>query len=141
MSLPKRYNPLTLEPDLQARWRLEGTYAFDPHSGAPVFSIDTPPPTVSGKLHLGHTFSYSHPDFMARFWRMNGHNVFYPMGFDDNGLPTGRLVEQRLGKRAVEVGRQAFMIGYINAFTAYTVLSLAILPLVFFVRVPKRAKR
>lgn len=108
MSLPKRYNPHTAEPDLQTRWQLEGTYAFDPHSKAPVFSIDTPPPTVSGKLHLGHTFSYSHPDFIARFWRMNGHNVFYPLGFDDNGLPTGRLVEQSLGQRAIEIGRQDF---------------------------------
>jgi len=63
----------------------------------PVYSIDTPPPTVSGHLHLGHVYSYSHPDFVARFWRMNGYNVYYPMGYDDNGLPTERLVEKRLG--------------------------------------------
>jgi valyl-tRNA synthetase len=54
-------------------------------------------------------YSYSHTDFMARFWRMNGYNVFYPMGFDDNGLPTERLVEKRLGVTAAQVGRQAFI--------------------------------
>ena len=74
-----------------------------------MYSIDTPPPTVSGHLHLGHVYSYSQTDFMARFWRMNGYHVFYPMGYDDNGLPTERLVEKRLGIRATEVGRQAFI--------------------------------
>jgi valyl-tRNA synthetase len=75
----------------------------------PVYSIDTPPPTVSGHLHLGHVYSYSQTDFMARFWRMNGHDVFYPMGYDDNGLPTERLVERRLGIKDSEVGREAFI--------------------------------
>ena len=68
-----------------------------------VYSIDTPPPTVSGNLHLGHVYSYSHADFMARFFRMRGYNVFYPMGFDDNGLPTERLVRKTLqGPRAAD---------------------------------------
>ncbi|KAA3658621.1 MAG: valine--tRNA ligase, partial [Chloroflexi bacterium] len=89
MKLPKRYNPKTAEPQLMASWLENGTYHFDTNADAPIFSIDTPPATVSGHLHLGHTYSYSHPDFIARFWRMNGRNVFYPMGFDDNGLPTG----------------------------------------------------
>lgn len=88
MSLPKRYNPATAEPELQAFWQQSGTYHFSRTSNKPVYSIDTPPPTVSGHLHLGHVYSYSHTDFMARFWRMNGYNVYYPMGFDDNGLPT-----------------------------------------------------
>ena len=70
-----------------------------PEGEAAVYSIDTPPPTVSGKLHLGHVYSYSHADFVARFWRMNGYNVFYPMGFDDNGLPTERLVERTSGHK------------------------------------------
>ena len=109
MSLPKRYNPRTTEPALQAQWQQAGTYHFDPISEAPVFSIDTPPATVSGKLHLGHTYSYSHPDFIARFWRMNGRNVFYPMGYDDNGLPTDRLVERQLGTSAAEIGRSHFI--------------------------------
>ncbi len=72
MTLPKRYNPRTAEPRLQALWQEQGTYHFDPTSSAPVYSIDTPPPTVSGNLHLGHVYSYSHADFFARFWRMNG---------------------------------------------------------------------
>jgi len=95
MSLPKRYNPKTAEPNLQAQWQESGVYHYDAAADGPRFTIDTPPPTVSGNLHLGHVYSYSHTDFIARFWRMNGRNVFYPMGFDDNGLPTERLVQKR----------------------------------------------
>ena len=109
MALPKRYNPKTVEPQLQTAWQESGVYHFDLESGAQVYSIDTPPPTVSGNLHLGDIYSYSHPDFMARFWRMNGRNVFYPMGYDDNGLPTERLVERERGITASEVGREAFI--------------------------------
>jgi len=109
-ALPKRYDPQTEEPRLQAFWQAQGVYHFDVDDDTrPVYSIDTPPPTVSGHLHLGHVYSYSHPDFVARFWRMNGYNVFYPMGYDDNGLPTERLVEKWEGIRAVEVGREAFI--------------------------------
>ena len=109
MALPKRYNPKTAEPALQTQWQADGTYHFDPNSDAPGFSIDTPPPSVSGHLHLGHVYSYSQTDFIARFFRMNGRNLFYPMGFDDNGLPTERLVERREGVRATDIGRQAFI--------------------------------
>ncbi|UCC52692.1 MAG: valine--tRNA ligase [Anaerolineaceae bacterium] len=109
MNIPKRYNPKTAEPNLQDQWQETGLYFYDPEGEAPVYSIDTPPATVSGKLHMGHVYSYSHADFVARFWRMNGHNVFYPMGFDDNGLPTDRLVERLLGVRAIDIGRSAFI--------------------------------
>lgn len=109
MSLPKRYNPQTAEPGLQKEWQEKAVHQFDPHSSDPIFSIDTPPPTVSGNLHLGHVYSFSHTDFIARFWRMNGRNVFYPMGFDDNGLPTERLVEKQQGIRGGEIERQAFI--------------------------------
>jgi valyl-tRNA synthetase len=109
MSLPKRYNPRTAEPALRDQWLAAGTYHFDPNSVDPLFSIDTPPPTVSGHLHMGHVYSYSHTDFIARFQRMNGRNVFYPMGYDDNGLPTERLVEQREGETAVTIGRELFI--------------------------------
>lgn len=109
MSLPKRYNPKTAEPALHAQWQADGTYHFDPNSELPVFSIDTPPPSVSGHLHLGHVYSYSQTDFIARFFRMNGRNLFYPMGFDDNGLPTEKLVERLEGVRAPDIGRQAFI--------------------------------
>jgi valyl-tRNA synthetase len=109
MALAKTYNPQESEPRIQAFWQEQGIFNFEPASSAPVYSIDTPPPTVSGNLHLGHLYSYSHPDFIARFWRMNGRNVFYPMGFDDNGLPTERLVEKRLGLSGRKVGRTAFI--------------------------------
>ncbi len=109
MPLPKCYQPGTAEPQLQTLWQEVGIYHFDPQRDGPVYSIDTPPPTVSGHLHLGHVYSYSQTDFMARFWRMNGYNVFYPMGYDDNGLPTERLIEKRLGIRAADMGRQAFI--------------------------------
>jgi valyl-tRNA synthetase len=109
MSLPKRYHPGEDEPALQARWQQSGTYHFASESKEPIYSIDTPPPTVSGHLHLGHVYSFSHTDFLARFWRMNGYNVYYPMGYDDDGLPTERLVEKWRGIIASEVGRSAFI--------------------------------
>jgi len=107
--LSKRYDPRTVEPRLQAFWQASGTYRFSPEDQRPVYAIDTPPATVSGNLHLGHAYSYSQPDFMARFWRMKGYNVFYPMGYDDNGLPTERYVERLLGITADEVGQEAFV--------------------------------
>ena len=109
MSLSKRYQPDTTEPALQKRWQQAGAYHFSLESTRPIYSIDTPPPTVSGNLHLGNVYSYTQTDFMARFWRMNGYNVFYPMGYDDNGLPTEKLVEKRLGITAPQVGRRAFI--------------------------------
>lgn len=109
MTLPKRYNPKTREPETQAWWQTKGIFHYEPESPAPLFAIDTPPPTISGNLHLGHVYSYSHTDFMARFFRMQGYNVYYPMGYDDNGLPTERLVQKQEGITAQEVGRQAFI--------------------------------
>src|SRR6476469_2997973 len=82
------------------RWRTDGTYAFDRTTGRDaVFSIDTPPPTVSGSLHVGHVVSYTHTDTVARFHRMRGRNVFYPIGWDDNGLATERRVQNYYGVR------------------------------------------
>jgi valyl-tRNA synthetase len=87
---------------LEARWipvwDEQGTYRFDaPATRDEVFSIDTPPPTASGSLHIGHVFSYTHTDTIARYRRMRGQHVFYPMGWDDNGLPTERRVENYYG--------------------------------------------
>jgi valyl-tRNA synthetase len=81
-------------------WERSGIYQFRaPGDRARVFSIDTPPPTVSGTLHVGHVFSYTHTDIIARFQRMRGKHVFYPMGWDDNGLPTERRVQNYFGVR------------------------------------------
>ena len=89
-----------LEATWSARWEAEGVYAFDRTATRDqVFSIDTPPPTVSGSLHIGHVFSYTHTDAVARFHRMRGRQVFYPMGWDDNGLPTERRVQNYFGVR------------------------------------------
>jgi len=89
-----------LEAKWLARWNAEGTYTFDrSKTRADVYSIDTPPPTVSGELHVGHVFSYTHTDTIARYQRMRGKAVFYPMGWDDNGLPTERRVQNYYGVR------------------------------------------
>jgi valyl-tRNA synthetase len=89
-----------LEEKWRARWEAGGVYAFDRQaSRGDVYAIDTPPPTVSGSLHVGHVFSYTHTDVIARYQRMRGKAVFYPMGWDDNGLPTERRVQNYYGVR------------------------------------------
>ena len=89
-----------LEPRWEQQWQADGTYRFDrSRERADVYSIDTPPPTVSGSLHVGHVFSFTHTDTMARYMRMQGKSVFYPMGWDDNGLATERRVENYYGVR------------------------------------------
>ncbi|MFG1878605.1 valine--tRNA ligase [Sphaerisporangium sp. NPDC049003] len=89
-----------LESVWVGRWDAEGTYRFDrSKTRDEIYSIDTPPPTVSGSLHVGHVFSYTHTDTIARFQRMRGREVFYPMGWDDNGLPTERRVQNHFGVR------------------------------------------
>src|SRR6187397_3279968 len=100
MSVPEKPALEGLEDSLSARWEREGTYSFDrAKSRADVYAIDTPPPTVSGSLHVGHVFSYTHTDAIARFQRMRGREVFYPMGWDDNGVPTERRVQNFYGVR------------------------------------------
>ncbi len=99
-SVPDRPALEGLEDTWVARWKDDGTYAFTrPTDRAQVFSIDTPPPTVSGSLHVGHVFSYTHTDLIARYQRMTGKHVFYPIGWDDNGLPTERRVQNYYGVR------------------------------------------
>jgi valyl-tRNA synthetase len=90
-----------LEQKFAALWEQEGVYRFPGTAGGRegVYSIDTPPPTASGSLHIGHVFSFTHTDLLARFQRMRGKRVFYPMGWDDNGLPTERRVQNYYGVR------------------------------------------
>ena len=96
--LPEKPALEGLEAKWAARWETDGTYRFDRHhTRDEIYSIDTPPPTVSGSLHVGHVFSYTHTDLIARFQRMRGKVVFYPMGWDDNGLPTERRVQNYYG--------------------------------------------
>ena len=100
MVVPERPALEGLEDKWQERWQADGTYAFvRPETRGQVFSIDTPPPTVSGSLHVGHVFSYTHTDLIARYQRMRGKQVFYPIGWDDNGLPTERRVQNFYGVR------------------------------------------
>jgi valyl-tRNA synthetase len=90
-----------LEDKWSPAWEAQGTYRFDRGSSTRenIFSVDTPPPTASGSLHIGHVFSYTHMDLVTRFQRMRGRDIFYPMGWDDNGLPTERRVQNYYGVR------------------------------------------
>jgi valyl-tRNA synthetase len=100
LQLPDKPALEGLEAKWAPRWEADGVYRFDrTRSRGEVFAIDTPPPTVSGSLHVGHVFSYTHTDLIARFQRMRGKAVFYPMGWDDNGLPTERRVQNFYGVR------------------------------------------
>ena len=104
----KRYDGLTVEKSMQEFWQENEVYKFTPDASRPIYSIDTPPPTVNGKLHIGHIFSYTQAEMIARYRRMRGFNVFYPFGFDDNGLPSERLVEQESGVKAKDLPRSEF---------------------------------
>jgi len=106
--MEKRYDSKKSELDAQQLWAKEQTYAAKNNPGKP-FSIDTPPPTVSGTLHIGHICSYTQTDIIARYRRMSGYSVFYPFGFDDNGLPTEKYIEKKLKIRAHEMPRSEFI--------------------------------
>src|SRR5437763_3094399 len=98
--VPERPSLEGLEQKWSAAWEQQRAYAFDADAAPErLFAIDTPPPTVSGSLHVGHVFSYTHTDLIARYQRMRGREVFYPMGWDDNGLPTERRVQNHFGVR------------------------------------------
>ena len=99
----------TIEEKWKKYWEKEKIYSFDTKSKKPVYSIDTPPPTVSGEMHIGHAFSYAQQDFIARYKRMSGFNVFYPFGTDDNGLPTEKLIEQTKNIRSKDIKREEFI--------------------------------
>ena len=110
---PGEYDHVAVEAAGRALWEAHDVYRYDrdaAHGERPVFSVDTPPPYVSAAhLHVGHAMSYSQPDFIVRYRRMRGDRVFYPIGFDDNGLPTERYVEQAYGVRAADMPRAEFV--------------------------------
>ena len=108
MELPKKYDTKEAEPRIQKWWVDNKIFEFDKKSKKPIYSIDTPPPTVSGKMHTGHAFQYSQMDFIARYKKMKGFNVFYPFGTDDNGLPTKLLIEKEKKVRASDMTRKEF---------------------------------
>ena len=103
------YNSHEVEKKIISFWEKEKIYKFDSKKKGKIYSIDTPPPTLSGKMHIGHSYSYSQQDFIARFHRMNNENVFYPFGTDDNGLPTERLVEKLNSVKSKSMKREEFI--------------------------------
>src|SRR3989344_8786253 len=107
--MDNKYESGKIEKKWQEYWEKKKIYQFDPKSNKKFYSIDTPPPTVSGKMHIGHAFSYSQQDFLIRFKRMCGFEIFYPFGTDDNGLPTERLIEKTNGIKARDMPRDKFV--------------------------------
>lgn len=106
--MEQKYDHLLSEKEMQDLWQKEKTYSSENNPGI-KYSIDTPPPTVSGALHIGHIFSYTHTDIIARYKRMSGHSVFYPFGFDDNGLATERFVEKKREINPHNITRSEFI--------------------------------
>lgn len=106
--MEKRYDHSACDAAIQTLWQKSKTYQ-QTIEGFKQYTIDTPPPTVSGTLHIGHIFSYTQTDIIARYKRMTGHNVFYPFGFDCNGLPTERFVEKKHKTNAAKIGREKFI--------------------------------
>ena len=96
--LDKKYNATEKEKKWLDYWNENKVYKFEKNDKQ-IYSIDTPPPTVNGKIHIGHIFSYTQTEMLARYKRLRGYNIFYPFGFDDNGLPSERLVEKEQGKK------------------------------------------
>jgi valyl-tRNA synthetase len=117
--LEKKYNSKEAEKKWQEYWKSENIYAYKEHDIREIYSIDTPPPTISGSLHMGHIFSYTQAEIIARFQRMQDKNIFYPFGFDDNGLPTERLVEREEGIIARKLKRSEFTLKCLNTTNKY----------------------
>lgn len=108
--ISKHYNPSEVEPKWREFWEKNGIYKFNPKAKGQVFSVDTPPPYVSADhLHAGHVMSYAQAEFVVRFKRMQGYSVYYPMGFDDNGLPTERFVEKKYNVNKSKISRSEFI--------------------------------
>ncbi len=106
--MEQRYSPQICDEQIRQLWQQQETYRQQ-NPNFKTYTIDTPPPTVSGSLHIGHIFSYTQTDLVARYKRMTGHNVFYPFGFDCNGLATERFVEKKHNTNVNKIGRKAFI--------------------------------
>ena len=107
--LEGKYKFNEIETKMQELWEQAQVFKYEKDESKPTYSVDTPPPTISGALHIGHVASYTQAEVICRFKKMRGYNVFYPLGFDNNGLPTERLVEKTLGIRATDVSREEFI--------------------------------
>lgn len=108
MEIPKKYNAKEEEQKILDFWKESKIFDFNTNAKKEIFAIDTPPPTVSGSMHIGHSFGYTIQDSIARYKRMKGFNVFYPFGTDDNGLPTERLVEKLKKVHSISMDREEF---------------------------------
>ncbi len=117
--MDKKYDFQKVEMEMERMWEENDIYKYQNGREQKIFSIDTPPPTVSGKLHIGHVFSYTQAEMIARFKRMQGFDVFYPFGFDDNGLPTERLVEKDENIKASDLPRSEFQSRCIQTIEKY----------------------
>lgn len=117
-----KYNPREVELKWQKYRDENQTYKFKNDENLPIYSIDTPPPTVSWKIHIWHIFSYSQAEVIARYKRMSGYNVFYPMGYDNNGIPTEQLVERELWINIKDVERKDFIAKCLEVVDKYKVL-------------------
>ena len=106
--MQKKYSILDREADLQQLWDDNNINSFDENSDKPIYSIDTPPPTVSWKIHIWHIFSYTQAEVVARYKKMVWNILFYPFWFDDNWLPTEKLVEKEIWKKGSELSREEF---------------------------------
>ena len=121
--MANKYDHKEREQHWQKFWLENQTFLFDKNDTTkPVYSIDTPPPTVSWKLHIGHIFSYTQAEVLARYKRMKWFNVFYPMGYDDNGIPTEQLVEKETGINVKETPRKDFVEKCMEVDEKYKVL-------------------
>jgi valyl-tRNA synthetase len=119
--MANKYNHQESEAKWQKHREEKQTFMFSKDEKLPVYSIDTPPPTVSGKIHIGHIFSFTQAEIIARFKRMSGYNVFYPMGYDNNGIPTEQLVEKELGINIKDVERKDFIVKCLEIVDIYKV--------------------
>lgn len=105
----EKYKFIDIEKNIENYWDKEKVYNYNYKANSKTYSIDTPPPTVSGSLHIGHIFSYTQADIIARYKRLSGYNVFYPFGFDDNGLATERFIEKKFKIKAQDLSRSDFI--------------------------------